>query len=145
MITVECHVGVLLELRFEGAASLDDVERFKTETTTLVTERFEDCGRRVVLCTDLRATRLLAPEVARRIIEMMRFDNPRVDRNGVLGNESAIFTLQIQRMLLEAGSPGRRRLFTETIGLQAWLSESLEPEESLRLRQFVAGQQAGAS
>jgi hypothetical protein len=139
MITVECHVGVLIELRFEGTPSLDDVERFKAETATLVSEWSALCARRVVLCTDLRATQLFAPDVASRIIDLMRSDNPRIERNGVLGNESAIFTLQVQRLLIEARSPGRRRIFTDTAGLEAWLAESLTPDESVRLRQFLAG------
>jgi len=139
MITVECHVGVLIELRFEGAPSLDDVERFKAETAAIVTERWARYARRVVLCTDLRATQLFAPDVAGRIIELMRSDNPRVERNGVLGNESAIFTLQVQRLLIEARSPGRRKIFTESNELQAWLDESLTPDESARLRDFLAG------
>ncbi len=139
MITVECHVGVLIELRFEGTPSLDDVERFKAETAALVTERWTLHARRVVLCTDLRATQLFAPEVANRIIDLMRSDNPRVERNGVLGNESGIFTLQVQRLLIEARSPGRRRIFTDANELQAWLSESLAPDESTRLRDFLAG------
>jgi hypothetical protein len=137
MITVECHVGVLIELRFDGTPSVDDVERFKAETAALVAERWARYERRVVLCTDLRATKLFAPDVASRIIDLMRSDNPRVERNGVLGNESGIFTLQVQRLLIEARSPGRRRVFTEPGELEAWLDESLQPEESNRLRQFL--------
>jgi hypothetical protein len=137
MITIACHVGVLVELRFDGTPSIDDVERFKAETGALVAEQSARHARRVVLCTDLRATQLFAPEVASRIIDLMRSDNPRVERNGVLGNESAIFTLQVQRLLIEARSPGRRRVFTEPSELEAWLDESLRPEESSRLRQFL--------
>jgi hypothetical protein len=136
-ITVDCHVGVLIELRFEGPPSLDDVEQFKATTAAIVTEQWARHERRVVLCTDLRGTKLFAPEVASRIIDLMRSDNPRVERNGVLGNESGIFTLQVQRLLIEARSPGRRRVFTEPSVLRAWLDESLQPEESARLRQFL--------
>jgi hypothetical protein len=139
MITVECNVGVLIELRFDGAPALDDVERFKAETAALVTQRWTRLSRRVVLCTDLRATQLFAPEVANRIIDLMRSDNPRVDRNGVLGNESALLTLQVQRLLIQAGSPGRRRIFTEPSELRPWLDESLTSEESVRLRAFLDG------
>jgi hypothetical protein len=145
-ITVECRVGVLIELHFEARPSLDDVERFKAETAALVTERWVRSGRRVVLCTDLRSAQLFAPDVASRIIDLMRSDNPRVERNGVLGNESAIFTLQVQRLLIEARSPGRRRLFTQQGALQAWLDESLQPDESARLQQFLdAGPSSGVS
>jgi hypothetical protein len=137
MITVECHVGVLIELRFEGTPSIDDTDRFKAETVALVTERAARCERRVVVCTDLRATQLFAPDVARSIIDLMRADNPRVERNGVLGNESALFTFQVQRLLIEAGNPGRRRIFTMRDAIERWLDESLQPEESTRLRRFL--------
>jgi hypothetical protein len=139
MITVECHSGVLIELRFDGKPTLDDVARFKDETAALVTELWTRRARRVVLCTDLRATNLFAPEVASQIIDLMRGDNPRVDRNGVLGNESALLTLQVQRLLIEAGSPGRRRIFTSPPALAAWLGEVLEDSERARLRAFLEG------
>ena len=139
MITVESHVGVLIELRFDGTATLDDVARFKAETAAMVTRLWERDHRRVVLCTDLRATQLFAPEVARQIIDLMRGDNPRVDRNGVLGNASALLTLQVQRLLIEAGSPGRRKIFTELPALVDWLDEVLTPGERVRLRAFLGG------
>jgi hypothetical protein len=137
MITVECHAGVLIELRFDGKPSLDDVARFKAETAALVTRLWARDARRVVLCTDLRATNLFAPEVATQIINLMRGDNPRVDRNGVLGNESALLTLQVQRLLIEAGSPGRRRIFTDSHPLVAWLGDVLDEVERARLGEFL--------
>jgi hypothetical protein len=138
MITVESHAGVLIELRFDGAPTLEDVERFKAETAALVIRLHMETGRRVVLCTDLRRTQLFAPEVATRIIDLMRGDNPRVDRNGVLGNESALLTLQVQRLLIEASSPGRRRIFTDPGLLVSWLEEPLGDDERERLRAFLA-------
>ena len=137
MITVESHAGVLIELRFEGTATVDDVARFKGETAAMVTRLWERDARRVVLCTDLRATQLFAPEVTRLIIDLMRGDNPRVERNGVLGNASALLTLQVQRLLIEAGSPGRRKIFTEHPALVDWLNEVLSPGERARLLVFL--------
>jgi hypothetical protein len=90
-----------------------------------------------VLCTDLRRTQLFAPEVASQIIELMRFDNDRVERNGVLGNGSALLTLQVQRLLIEARSPGRRRIFTEVAPIVSWLTEVLTGEERARLLEFL--------
>ncbi len=137
MITVESHAGVLIELRFDGKPSLDDVARFKAETADLVTQLWARDARRVVLCTDLRATNLFAPEIASQIINLMRGDNPRVDRNGVLGNESALLTLQVQRLLIEAGSPRRRRIFTNSGPLIAWLGDVLDEVERERLAVFL--------
>ena len=138
MITVECHAGALIELRFEGTATLGDVIRFKAETAAMVTRLWVKEGRRVALCTDLRATDLFAPEIANEIIDLMRGDNPRMERNGVLGNESALLTLQVQRLLIEAGSPGRRKMFTSAAPLVAWLGEVLLKDERERLLAFLA-------
>lgn len=137
MITVECHVGVLVELRFDGPATVAEVDGMTSATSALVTELWTRHSRRVVICTDLRATQLFAPEVADRIIDLMRGDNPKVERNGVLGNASAILTLQVQRLLIEARSPGRRRIFTEQGDLSRWLDEILAADESVRLHQFL--------
>jgi hypothetical protein len=137
MITVECHVGVLAELRFEGVPTLDEVTRFKAETAALVVEIGRRTARRVVLCTDLRATRFFAPAVASEIIALMREDNSRIERNGVLGNESALLALQVQRLLIEAGSPGRRRVFTQAAPLASWLGEVLVDGEPARLAAFL--------
>ncbi len=138
MITVESHTGVLIELRFEGKPTLDDMARFTSQTAALVTELSARDARKAVLCTDLRATNLFSPEVASKIINLMRGDNPRVERNAVLGNESALLTLQVQRLLIEAGSPGRRRIFTDPAPLVAWLAEVLEEHERARLEAFLA-------
>jgi hypothetical protein len=103
----------------------------------MVTRLWERDARKVILCTDLRATQLFAPDVASQIIDLMRGDNPRVERNGVLGNESALLTLQVQRLLIEAGSPGRRKIFTELPPLVTWLNEVLVPSERIRLLTFL--------
>jgi len=142
MITVECHVGSLVELRFAGTATLEDVVRFKAETAALVTRLWEREARRVVLCTDLRATQLFSPEVASEIIGLMRGDNPRVERNGVLGNASAILSLQVQRLLIEAANPGRRRIFSEISPLTDWLGEVLKEPENERLHAFLGAPRA---
>ena len=120
-----------------GPPTLDDVVRFKSETAALITQLWERAARRVVLCTDLRATRLFGPEVAREIIDLMRGDNPRVERNGVLGHENALLMLQVQRLLVEAGSPDRRKAFIRIGPLVAWLGEVLSEEERDRLLSFL--------
>jgi hypothetical protein len=137
MITVESHAGVLIELRFEGTVTLEEVARFKQATAAMVTALWERDRRRVTLCTDLRATHIFSPEVTFEIIDLMRGDNPRVQRNGVLGNESALLTLQVQRLLIEAGGPGRRQIFTAPHPLMTWLGEVLTSSERARLASFL--------
>src|SRR5580700_5384412 len=121
MITVQCHVGTLIELSFRGSPTLAEVDAFKAETAVLVARVAADTGKRVVLCTDLRETELFAPETTERIIDLMRKENPRVAKNGVLGNEGDLLTLQCERMLIEATKPGGRKVFTRADRLCDWL------------------------
>jgi hypothetical protein len=137
MITAQCHVGILLELHFQGSPTLDEVDAFKAETGALVARVAAETGKRVVLCTDLRDTELFAPETTERIIDLMRKENPRVARNGVLGNEGDLLTLQCERMLIEATKPGGRKVFTRPDRLCDWLDPLLTDAERARLRDFL--------
>jgi hypothetical protein len=142
MITVECHAGVLIELRFEGMLTLEEVARSKSETVALLTRLAAEHTRRAVICTDLRAIRMFSPEATNEIIDLMRSGNPRIERNAVFGSESALLTLQVQRLLLEAGVLGRRRIFTRLAPLVAWIGEVLLEDERARLLEFLEPSQA---
>jgi len=72
------------------------------------------------------------------MVTLMRADNPYIERSGILVSGSAVMSLQVQRMLSEAASTGKRQHFTAKELLYAWLDEVLLPEESLRLRAFIS-------
>jgi hypothetical protein len=108
-----------------------------TEFVSQVTAKLRHSNDRLICCTDLRATRILSPDVSDRLTDMMRSDNPKVERNAIIVGEGAVFGMQIERMLREAGSPVRRS-FREVEHAQSWLAELLLPQERQRLRSFLS-------
>jgi len=138
MIRVESTIGALVELRFAGSISLDEVTAFMRDTATLVKRAVKHEKRRAVICTDLRSCGILAPEVSEKILTFMRFDAPNVERNAFLGNESALVTLQLQRVISEAGERSRRRMFKQARPLIDWLGEVATEVELARARAFLS-------
>ena len=92
----------------------------------------------VVICSDLRETHVFSPEVTERLIHTMRGANPNLERHAMLGNGSALFSLQMARLIREAAADTRRKLFTTMEPLVAWLDELLTLGERARMRQFFA-------
>ncbi len=138
MLTVAWRVGRLIEARLGGNPTEADVARFQVESAACVMACVAQSRRPAIVCTDTRETELWRPEAAEHMIQLMRGANSNVERNACLGNGRALFTLQVGRLLREAGGNGRRRLFTESTPLFSWLDQFLGVEERKRLRVFVA-------
>ena len=139
MLTAASHVGRLIELRLSGTPTLEDAERFERDAHACITRAVRQMKRAVIVCSDLRATHLFRPEVTDRLIHTMRGANPDLERNGMLGNGSALLTLQLARFIKEASGPDdRRRIFTQTAQLLDFLDELLTEAERARVRRFLA-------
>jgi hypothetical protein len=67
---------------------------------------------------------------------MMRADNPAVERNALLVAPRTVMGLQLERMVREAGHPGRR-VFRDAPSLLVWLGEVLTVEEHTELQRFL--------
>jgi hypothetical protein len=132
MFSVEIRVGRLLEIRMESPLSDAEVLEFRNLTSAAVVT----ANRPIIVCTDLLRARVFSPESAAQITAMMQRDNPLVERNAVLVGESALFSMQIERMLREAG-PRSRRTFREAVPLKKWLKEVLTDDELWRLSIFI--------
>jgi hypothetical protein len=138
VLTAVWNVGRLIELRFAGSPTIDDVAQFELDSHACVASCAAQTGQPVVVCTDIRATQLFRPEVTERLIQTMRGNNRLVERNAMLGNGSALMALQIGRLTKEAAGDNTRRFFTELDPLVEWLAESLTAPEQDRVRQFLA-------
>lgn len=136
-VPVESHVGALIEIRFIGSASMDEVVAFEAKLVSLVRRMAKD-GTRAVLCTDLRLCQVLRPEVSERIVTLMKRDNPHIERNAFLGKSSALLSLQVHRFIAETGGRSRRQIFAEEAPLIEWLSEVTTIPEQTRLRAFLS-------
>ena len=134
MYTLECHVGRLIEIRVQPPLTLDELRNFLPQVTRILAR----VGGQVVACTDLRNARVFSPDVTEKLMTILRTDGPRVERGGFLVGESAVFSMQIARMLRESRGPSRRA-FVEPEDAIHWLSELLTPVEVRRLREFVTG------
>ena len=137
MWTIEQRVGRLIEIRVASPIVYADLDAFGArliECIARVTERVP----RVLACTDLSGANIFAPEVAEWFIRLMHRDNPVLERNAFLIGQSAMFALQIERMLKQ-GNSHIRRAFRDPEPLIEWLGELLTPLERERVRQMLAG------
>ena len=135
---VESNVGVLIEIRFVGSPDLDEVILFEKRLHSLVSRVAKTGTRKAIFCTDLRLCGILRPEVSERVIGLMRYDSPHIERNGFLATGSAVLDLQIHRTMSQAGAPERRRMFRNEGALMTWLAEVTSPAEQARLRLFLS-------
>jgi hypothetical protein len=138
MLTAAWNVGRLIELRFSGSPTLEDVAQFERDSHACVVSCVARTNQPVVVSTDIRATQLFRPPVTDRLIQTMRGNNRMVERNGMLGNGSALMALQIVRLTNEAAGDHRRRIFEELEPLLDWLAASLTAEEQAGVRHFLA-------
>jgi hypothetical protein len=139
LLTIDRKVGRLVEARFLGNPTLEDIEEWAREAEICL-KTGARLGKAAVCCTDMRASALFRPAVTEALTSVMRADNRVVERNAILGIGGATFTMQLQRLLREAQPIGeiRRRVFIEPEGLCEWLDELLTPAESARLKEFIA-------
>ena len=137
-VPVESHVGALIEIRFIGSATMDEVVEFEAKLVTLVRRVVQGGKKRAVLCTDLRLCQVLRPEVSDRIVQLMKNDNPHIARNAFLAQSSALLSLQVARFISETGGQDRRRIFSDKESLALWLADVTTIPEQTRLRTFLS-------
>jgi hypothetical protein len=132
VFSVERRIGRLLEIRVGGVATREDVVDFGQRFVEL-SSAYEGL---FVACSDLRAARLLPPEVAELLLQFMRTRKTRIEYNAFLVGESPIVGLQTDRLIKGASHPGRQivRSVHEALG---FLEPFCTVEERRRLRQFL--------
>jgi hypothetical protein len=132
--TIENVVGRLVECRIRSPIDIPQVAAFAERLREVLPAAAQ--GGKVVICVDLRAANVFPPEVADGFTAVMRSDNPMVERSGFVAGESALFGLQIERLIRDAQNPARRA-FRDLGALVGWLGEVLAPPEKSRLRAFL--------
>lgn len=132
---IECRVGRLIETRLEWLNTASDLNLVEEA----LIRAFGQAGASAVICSDWRGIEVFSPEVGEALIELLRRDNVRIERSALLLSPGgAIFNLQVERLLREAGNPARRA-FRNVDHLLAWLGEVLSPEETQSARQWFGG------
>lgn len=134
MFTVANEVGRLVEIRLGTKLPIEEAPRFIQEVMRITA----NIAGRVVGVTDLRAgTRTADPDMIGVVSGMLRSENPKIERNALLvAPDSALFALQMDRMIKGAGSTARR-LFRARHEVEAWLAPVLTPAECARLALFL--------
>ncbi len=132
MMRCERRVGRLCEVSAHPPFTVEEADAQATRVRLLVTAS----SRPQVFCSDVRAVTVLPPEVANRMVALMRADNALIERHAFLVSDSSLFGMQVERMLRDGDNPGRRA-FRDAGALARWLGEVLTPEEARRLDEFL--------
>jgi len=134
MIQFKRRVGRLLTIRFLPPVTDEEFARFEAE----IAEIARSAASQMIFCTDLRGGSVLTDKVADRIVASMRHVGPRVKRAALLlPSDSAVLSMQFERIVREAGNPARRT-FRRVDEALAWLGEALLPDEREGLAAFIA-------
>ena len=134
MHSIQNIAGRLVEVRVTPPLTLDEIKQFVAEHKAVVS-RIPD---RYVGVVDLRRADVFPSEVAAALIQLLSQMADRVERTAFLIGESAVFALQIERVIRNAANPNRKS-FREPGPLKEWLGEILKDGERLRLDGFVTG------
>jgi hypothetical protein len=130
--TVDCKVGRLIEARLFLLQTPDEVTVFQAA----MRDAFRRAGPRSVICADWRSANLLAPEVADAMMGLLRVGNAFFERSAILlGQDQAIFGMQVERVVREAANPARRT-FRDPLKMRMWLAEVLDDDEVRRMNEF---------
>ena len=132
MHTVENVTGRLVEVRVATPLTLDEVGRFVREHQAVIARIPE----RYIGVVDLFQADVFPVDVAQSLIQLMSGMAARVERTAFLVGESAVFALQIERVIRNAANPNRRA-FRDPGDLKKWLGEILTPGELARLDEFL--------
>jgi hypothetical protein len=132
MITVASTVGKLVEVRIQTPISTAEIVEMKAGVVASVQRlRGEFIG-----ITDLRAATVFPMDLANQITNFMTAASPGLVRSGFIIGDGAVFNMQLDRVLREAGR-GRRRAFRARADLEQWLADALTPEEQRRVAAFL--------
>jgi hypothetical protein len=134
MFVIENKVGRLVELWVRSPVSIEEVGKFRERLGAVL----RGVPGKVVICTDLTFAKIFAPDVAEAFTNMMRADNPKLERSGfLLGRDAATFGMQLERIIRDAANPSRRT-FREGADLVTWIGQVLDEAERERVQQFLA-------
>jgi len=130
--TVERNEGRLIEIAVRSLESPEEVRGFSQAIYDVAIQTSDP-----ILVVDLRDPVVFPEPVAKAVVDLMvRANSVRKKTAILLSDRHAIFGLQLGRLAKQAGDE-RRRTFTASKELVAWLDGDLSEREKARLRAFV--------
>lgn len=133
MITVANSVGRLVTIRQTGTVTMAELQASAPKFQAIL----QAARGRVVLGTDWRGMRILPVEVANVLLEIMRAEDARVERQVVVTDPSAVIGLQIGRLFREGAGMQSRAVFQDAAAAQKWLEPVLTTPERVQFRKFL--------
>jgi hypothetical protein len=133
MFSVDVKVGRLLEVRLVAPVTVIDIDVTKGRLALF----FRTFPSKLVACGDFSRADVFPQDVATRVLETFKQDNPKIERSGILVSPSALFSIQLERLVSQANNP-QRRCFRDPFELKTNLAPLLTREENGRLAQFLA-------
>ncbi|MFL6202452.1 MAG: hypothetical protein ACJ76J_25060 [Thermoanaerobaculia bacterium] len=125
-------VGRLVEVRVASPLTLEEVQQLVGELQGII----KRLARNYVGAVDLLQAEVFPVPVAETLIKLLSGVAPQLERTAFLIRDSALFALQVERVIRNSNHPDRR-VFREPEALQEWLGEVLDVQEQARLAQFV--------
>jgi hypothetical protein len=132
MYTIENRVGKLIELRVEAPVTYEELLQFND----ILAKACKPVRGQIVMCTDLVGATVFTQPVTKLWTSIIKQDAPIVERNAVLVGEGAVFSMQVERIIREAGHQNRKAFLSPT-DLATWLAELLSVRERTRLETFL--------
>lgn len=125
-------VGRLVEARFASPLTLDEVKQFVAEHRAIINR----LARKYVGVVDLLQADVFPVPVAEGLIQLLSGVAPQLERTAFLIRDSALFAMQVERVIRNSNHPDRR-VFRDPEALKEYLGEVLDVQEQIRLAQFV--------
>ena len=132
MYRVENPAGRLIEVKLASPLVIEEVEQF----TQKYVEVMRKIPVRYVGVVNLLEAYVFPKNVADGLMKLLSGAAAHVERSALLIGESAVFGLQVERLIREANNPNRRA-FRHGPELVAWLSEVLTAAEKKELERFI--------
>jgi hypothetical protein len=132
MHKVDNVTGRLVEVKVAPPLTLEEIEGFVDELRATINR----IPGRYVGLVDLRQADVFPVEVAQALIELLSRMADRVERTAFLIGESAVFALQIERVIRKSVNP-HRKAYRNAAELESWLGEVLTDRERERLGEFL--------
>lgn len=132
MYRVENPAGRLIEVKLASPLVIEEVEQF----TQKYVEVMRKIPVRYVGVVNLLEAYVFPKNVADGLMKLLSGAAAHVERSALLIGESAVFGLQVERLIREANNPNRRA-FRHGHELVAWLSEVLTAAEKKELERFI--------
>ena len=132
MYQVENHAGRLIEVKLASPLGLEEVQAF-TQNYIAVMRKIPT---KYVGVVNLLEAYVFPAAVADGLMKLLSSAASHVERTAMLIGESAVFGLQVERLIRESNNPNRRAFHNgrELIG---WLSEVLTTAEQKQLERFI--------